>query len=266
MTKSDSKKTRRQNKILDTLKLNPTIRVNELAQNLGVSSETIRRDLAELDESGQVTRTYGGAVKANEFEPALTDRLKLHNIEREQIARRAVSFIGDVPSLLIGGGATTFHFARALRNINRKITVITATFSVAAELATNPLIEVMSLPGIVEPKEGLVCGLETAQYIARYKVPFAIMGASAIDEEGVSEALLSAAQVYSAMIEHADSTIILADNSKFGARSLQSILKWGKNTVLITDTTPPPSLRNSIENKGGTICVASENEAPSPTI
>lgn len=119
----------------------------------------------------QIRRTYGGAVRTNEFEPALAERLKLHNEERERIARYAVSKIEGEATLIIGGGATTLHFARALRNIERKITVLTVTFDIAIELAKNPLIEVMSLPGLVEPKEGLVCGPETVNAIAQYKVP-----------------------------------------------------------------------------------------------
>lgn len=256
MSKKHSKKTLRQEQILDALERNPTKRVNTLAKDLGVSTETVRRDLAELDESGQIARTYGGAVRTVEFEPALAERLKLHIEEREKIACEAVAHIGDAQSLFIGGGATTLHFSRALRSIDRKITVLTATFSIAIELAANPLIEVVSLPGIVEPKEGLVCGPDTVDHIARYKVSAAIMGASAIDQTGASEALLSAAQVYTAMIKHSDQSIILADSSKFGMRSLQSILNWNSATTLITNQPPSAHLRDSIESYGTTILVA----------
>lgn len=256
MAKVASKKLRRQGQILDVLTLNPTMRVNELARTLAVSSETVRRDLAELDETGQIQRTYGGAVRTKEFEPALADRLKLHIQERERIARFALSQIEGMPSIFIGGGATTLHFARALRHIKHKITVLTASYSVAVELATNPLIEVMVLPGTLDPEEGQVYGPETVDFIARYNVPVAIMGASAIDENGVSEASLSAAQTYSAMIEHANRTMILADSSKFGTRSLQAILDWGPTTSLITDTTPRDELKNMLDNHGVELLIA----------
>lgn len=259
MLKKPSKKKLRQDKILDALALNPSKRVNTLAKELGVSTETVRRDLADLDESGQIERTYGGAVRTIDFEPALAERLKLYIQERERIARHAVSMIGEASSIFIGGGATTLHFARALKSIDRKITVFTATFSIATELATNPLVEVMSLPGVVEPKEGLVYGSDTVNHIARYKASFAIMGASAVDEAGVSEALLNAAEVYTAMAKSADRTIVLADRSKFELRSLQMVLNWSSTTTIITDSPPSPRLRDSIETQGTMISVASSN-------
>ena len=69
-----SKKKKRQNRILNQLELNPRIRVNEMAEDLGVSTETVRRDLAELDGAGRIQRTYGGAVSIKTFEPALAER------------------------------------------------------------------------------------------------------------------------------------------------------------------------------------------------
>ena len=73
-----SKKTNRQNRILNQLEVNPRIRVNEMAEDLGVSTETVRRDLAELDDAGRIQRTYGGAVSIKTFEPALAERSTLH--------------------------------------------------------------------------------------------------------------------------------------------------------------------------------------------
>ena len=245
-----SKKTQRHDRILSVLDVNPSIRVNELAGELGVSTETVRRDLSELDDTGRIKRTYGGAVLTKTFEPALAERSKLHIKAREAIAQMAVARIGDANSLFIGGGATLLLFARALRQIDRKITVLTPAFSIATELSRNPLIEVMSLPGIVDPKEGMVSGGETLDCIAKFRTPLAVVGASGIDNKGVSEALLNAAQVYSAMINNADETLVLADNSKFGTRSLQQITALKKNLCIITEKAPDPLTVKAIEHSG----------------
>ncbi|KAB2883313.1 MAG: DeoR/GlpR transcriptional regulator [Albidovulum sp.] len=248
-----SKKSIRHDYILSALETDPSIRVSALSEQLGVSAETIRRDLTELDETGRIKRTYGGAVRTRAFEPALSERSKLHVEAREKIAQLAVARIGDAHSLFIGGGATTLHFARALRAIERPLTVLTATFSIATELSMNPLIQVMSLPGIVEPKEGLVHGAETLKCIRQFRTPIAVMGASAIDEYGVSEALLHAAQVYSAMASNADEVLIVADSSKFGNRSLQQIVGWDRNVTLITDAAPPQRIASAIRQRGGEV-------------
>ncbi|QGX99302.1 DeoR/GlpR transcriptional regulator [Roseovarius faecimaris] len=245
-----SKKTQRHDRILSVLDVNPSIRVNELADELGVSTETVRRDLSELDETGRIKRTYGGAVLTKTFEPALAERLKLHIAAREAIAKLAVERIGDANSLFVGGGATLLHFARALRQIDRKITVLTPSFSIATELSTNPLIEVMTLPGIVEPAEGMVFGGETLKFIAKFRTPVTVVGASGVDSRGVSEALLNAAQVYAAMIDSADETLVLADNSKFGTRSLQQITTLKQNLCLVTERPPDPLIRQAVQTSG----------------
>lgn len=245
-----SKKSARHAHILELMDANPLLRVNELATELDVSSETIRRDLNDLEETGRLARTYGGAIRSHSFEPALTERLKLYVPQRQRIARKAVDFLGDTDVLFIGGGATTLHFARALRAIKRRIDVITPAFSVANELASNSLIQVMALPGMVEPKEGLVHGTETLSAIRKYHPPLAVIGASGISADGVSEALMSAAQVYSAMIENAEETLFLADASKFGHRALQVIAPWAPQRTLICDATPDNALAATMRECG----------------
>jgi DeoR/GlpR family transcriptional regulator of sugar metabolism len=175
-----SKKTRRQDLLLSVLEKNASIRVNELADQLDVSTETVRRDLSELDRTGQIKRTYGGAVRTKSFEPALEERLTQHIAAREKIAHMAVEYVGNSNSLFIGGGATTLLFARALRQTRRQLTVLTPSFSIAMELSTNPTIEVMSLPGIVEPEEGVVSGGETLESIAKFRTKLAVVGASGV--------------------------------------------------------------------------------------
>jgi len=254
--KSPTKKAVRQERIISALELNPTLRVNDLANVLDVSVETVRRDLAQLDDSGRIKRTYGGAVRTTGFEPALTERLQLHVRERERMAKHAVDLIDDAGSIYVGGGASTLHFARALRLYQTSLTVLTPALGVAVEVATNPKIETNVLPGFLEATEGLVHGAETLHAISRYQTPLAVVGASAFDEHGVSEALLTAAQVYSAIVSKAEHTIVLADQSKCNKRSLQSILEWGPNTTLLTDSRLPSELHSNILETGARILVA----------
>ncbi|WP_168797942.1 DeoR/GlpR family DNA-binding transcription regulator [Pacificoceanicola onchidii] len=262
MPKNQSKKSRRHDRILDVLRVDPAKRVSELARDLGVSAETIRRDLADLDAAGSIKRTYGGAVRRSNLEPALSERLKLHVAERERIARAAVGLLDGVESLYIGGGATTLLFARAMSAVDRHLTVLTASFQVAIELAANPQFDVISLPGNIELQEGLLHGPETLRFIGEYNVHCAIVGASAVDEIGVSEALPSAAGVYTAMIGQAQQTIVVADRSKLGTKSLKRILHWGEDTTLVTDSPPSRDMALSLTGKGVRIVVASDAADP----
>lgn len=246
-----SRKELRQDRILAALEANPSLRVNHLAEELAVSTETIRRDLAELDRIGRLSRTYGGAVSIGaRFEPALNERLGLLVAERRAIARAAVRRYGNAEAMLLGGGATMMVFARALRERRERLTVITAAYPIAVELASNPMIEVMMLPGVFDPQEGLVGGPEAIRTLARYRAPVALIGASGIDESGISEAMPKAGEIYAAMIEHARESVILADHSKFGKRALVLLCRWSEALTLITDRPPLPAIATALREAG----------------
>lgn len=260
MARTKSRKELRQGRILSELEANPSLRVNQLAAELDVSTETIRRDLAELDQIGRLSRTYGGAVSTgNRFEPALNERLGLFVVERRAIARAAVSRYEGAETLVLGGGATMLAFARALRETRHRLTVITPAVPIAVELGSNPLIEIMLLPGAFEPQERMVCGPETIRALERYRAEVALIGASGLDPSGVSEAMLRAGEVYAAMLAHANRGGVLADHSKFGKRALVLLRGWSPALALITDQPPPATLAAAIR-EGGSDCVVAEAE------
>lgn len=249
------RKPARQERILALLSANPALRVNQLAENLNVSVETIRRDLTDLTEVGQISRTYGGAVRSQRFEPQLSERLALHVSERQRIAQIAVEQVGDADAVLIGGGATVLHFARALVALDRPLTVITMSHSIAPELAVNPQFQIMLLPGFYDGREGIVTGADTIAALARFHAPVAVLGASGVDTSGMSEAMLAAAQVYAAIVDYSDRQLIVADHSKFARRALALVSPWRTGMTLCTDSTPDPEIMTAIERGGARIAL-----------
>lgn len=247
----------RQAHILSALEDNPALRVNQLAQEFSVTTETIRRDLTALAQDGRINRTYGGAVRiGHRFEPILTDRLKLLVGERRMIARCAVDLHANGEALLLGGGATMLQFARILSKVQHRMVVITPALPVAQELASNPLIEVMLLPGFLDPHEHVVAGLETLRAIEKFRAPVAIIGASGLNEEGVSEAMPGIGEVYAAMLANADRSVILADHSKFEKRALILLSQWDSRLSLITDQDPESELSAAMKRQGANIVIA----------
>jgi DeoR/GlpR family transcriptional regulator of sugar metabolism len=250
----------RQDSILAALERNPALRVVQIAEELEVSTETVRRDLGELESSGRLSRTYGGAIKnMNRFEPALNERLSLRVSERRAIAVEAVSRYATEEVLLLGGGATLIQFARALREVSRRITVVTPAYPIAVELAANPMIEIVMLPGIFEPQEHITVGPDTLRAMDRYKVRTSIIGASGLSAEGVSEALLRAGEVYGAMVQKSEQTVVLADSDKFDKRALVLLTDWNAATTLVTDVAPQGELKTALDRGGAKVVVASGN-------
>lgn len=232
----------RQARIVAELRAAPALRVSELATLLDVSTETVRRDFAELDERGLISRTYGGAMRPLSFEPALAEREMLMVAEREAIATAAVKLIEPDDILMIGGGATTLHFARRVAAECNHLTIITHALSIAAALASNPLHRVLMLPGQYDGREGLIHGPDTIDALQRFRATKAVLGASGLTAEGMSDAGMGPGLVYGAMMRRASQTVILADHSKFERASLAVYGGWSPAITLVSDRAPDGSL------------------------
>jgi len=240
----------RQSRIVAELRATPSLRVNELAGLLNVSTETVRRDLAELDQRGLINRTYGGAVRPVMFEPALVEREKLMVAERERIAVAAVQLVEANDILMIGGGATTTIFARRLAVECDYLTVITHAFSVALALSANPTHKVLMLPGQYDGREGLIHGPDTIEALLHYRAGKAFVGASGLTGEGPSDAGVGPGLIYGAMMRRAAETVVLADHSKFDRASLSVFGPWSERVLLVSDREPSDELKAGMEQSG----------------
>jgi DeoR/GlpR family transcriptional regulator of sugar metabolism len=229
----------RQQRILAELRVSATLRISELASELGVSYETIRRDLEQMGESGLINRTYGGAVaRPFGFEPAWSERANAMTAEREHIAALAIRFVHPGEVLMIDAGSTTLHFARRLAAELKDLTVITNSFAVAQAVATNPSMTVIACPGRYDVHEGGVVGPDCIAFLARYNANRAVLGASGLTTEGPNEANSSAAAVKRAMLARAQESMLLVDHMKFGQPNLEVVCALGELDRVVTDKSP----------------------------
>ena len=189
-------KKERHERILAEMMATSRLRVGDLAADLQVSTETIRRDLYELEERGLIDRTYGGAVRPFGTEPSLTERHRLMVAEREAIAAATVKFIKPSEVIAVGAGATTTHVARRMAAECRDIYVIAHSFSVAMALSDNPTIRVIMCPGRYNGREGNMAGAETIDFLQSYNVNRAILSVTGITAQGLADAEADAASVY----------------------------------------------------------------------
>jgi DeoR/GlpR family transcriptional regulator of sugar metabolism len=243
------RKRERQDRILAELRLSTAIRIQDLAGSFQVSTETIRRDLEEMAETGHIMRTYGGAVAPQlGGEPGWMERDNLMVAEREAIGARAAEFVRDGETILIDAGSTTLHLARRLAAADKAITVVTNGYAAAIALGTNPRIAVHVCPGRHNPHEGGVTGAETIAYLNRFHLDRAFIGASGINAEGVNEADSEAATVKRAMLRRAQVPMLLLDHSKFDRRNFQIICPLQELAHLVTDEEPGPDLAGALEH------------------
>jgi DeoR/GlpR family transcriptional regulator of sugar metabolism len=254
----------RHQRIIDALTSVPSLRLNELVDTLGVSSETIRRDLRELHGRGLINRTYGGAVRTFVAEPSLVERLRLMTAEREAIAAAVSAVIEPNEVLLIGGGATTLHVARRLARDHRGLTVVTHSLDIVAALGANAGMTVICAPGQYDAREGLLVGHETVAFLRGFGAHRAILGATGVTEDGMSNAEVNAAAVYGAMMACAMRTTVVADHTKFGVRALKLYGAWGRATELVSDRAPDAPIADALERAGSVLLLSRPETVPEP--
>ncbi|MBO0662573.1 DeoR/GlpR family DNA-binding transcription regulator [Jiella sp. MQZ9-1] len=248
-------KSNRQSQILAELNVSPSLRIAELAERLNVSTETIRRDLDELNRQGQLSRTYGGAIRALGTEPSVAERHALLVPERERIARRAMPLLASANVIMIGSGSTTVHVARRLAVERTNITVITHSFGVATVLALNPTISTLIAPGAYHGTEGATVGVHTVSFLDTFFADAAVLGASGLTEEGPTDALLDAGAVYSAMLARSARSVVVADHSKFDRVFPARYGAWKQIDALVSDTAPAGQLKAAMDRHRVTVAV-----------
>lgn len=241
----------RHERILAELRSSATARISDLAERLGVSGETIRRDLEEMGREGLINRTYGGAV-ARPFgvEPAWNERLGEMDAERDKVAELAAGLVKPGEAVMIDSGTTTFHLARRLAATANNLTVVTNSFHVAGALSTNPSVHVICCPGTFDPREACVFGPETVAFIGRFHANRALVSASGLTVEGPTEIHSGAAAVKRAMFARSAEHVLLADHAKFDQPSLEIVCPLAGLHRVVTDSPPPLALSNALNTAG----------------
>jgi DeoR family transcriptional regulator, glycerol-3-phosphate regulon repressor len=241
------------------------VTVDDLARRFEVSAQTIRKDLNELCERRALSRVHGGAVVASSVENlAYAARRFVATSEKRAIGAAAAALIPNGCSLFINIGTTTEEVARALAS-HEGLLVITNNLNVAMQLYPHPHIEVIVAGGSVRRADGAVIGQESNNLIQQFKVDYAVVGASAIDEDG---ALLDfdyrEVQAAQAIIANARHVILVADSTKFRRTAPVRIGHISQVQTFVTDRGLPNGLRKIAKDCDVTIIEAMDNVPPAP--
>ncbi len=253
----------RQQEIVDLARSQGRVLVDELAQRFGLSQQTVRRDLNELCDQGLLARVHGGAILATATENlAYEARRSMSADEKDHIGQSCATEIPNNCSLFINIGTTTEAVARSLTH-HQGLLVITNNLNVASILMPSPGCEVIVAGGMVRRSDGALVGEATADFVKQFKVDYAVIGASAIDEDG---ALLDydyrEVRVARAILENARQAYLVSDQSKLGRTAPVRIGHFRQLSAFFTDYLPSTRLRELCESLGVSVHEASEAPAP----
>lgn len=230
----------RHGEILQLARDNGKVVVEDLATHFGVTLQTIRRDLTELCDSGQLTRVYGGAILASGVANiGYEDRRRLSADEKDRIGRLCAKAIPDEASLFLNIGTTTEAVARALLG-HRNLMVVTNNLNVATILAQNPTAEVIVAGGVLRRADAGLVGEMTLETVRHFKVDFAVIGTSALDEDGdLLDFDFREVRVSQAILKQARRRFLVADRSKFARTAPVRIGSLADVDTFFTDAPPP---------------------------
>jgi DeoR family transcriptional regulator, glycerol-3-phosphate regulon repressor len=247
----------RQQQILDLARQSGRVLVEELAARFDVTPQTIRKDLNDLCDQRVLTRVHGGALLSSGVENVAYDaRRILAQVEKEGIGRLAASLIPNNSSLFVNIGTTTEEVARHLVH-HEGLLVITNDIHVAHILTPLPRIEVIVTGGMVRKTDGGIVGESAIEFISQFKVDRAVIGVSAIDDDG---ALLDfdyrEVMAARAIIRNARHVILVADAMKFTRTAPVRIGHISQVDCFVTDRPPPEAIFDICRHNGVAVEVA----------
>ena len=237
--------TPRQTDIVGLAKTEGRVSVEALAHRFNVTAQTIRKDLNDLCERGVLQRYHGGALLSSGIANfGYEARRKLATEEKRWIGKKAASVIPDSSSLLINIGTTIEQVAVALRN-KQGLLAITNNTNVVNILQGYEQIEVIIAGGVVRHFDGGVVGEAAVDFIRQFKVDYAVIGTSAIDEDGtLLDFDYREVKVAQAIIDCARKSILVADSMKFERTAPVRIGHLSQLDYFVTNGPVPPRLRD----------------------
>jgi DeoR/GlpR family transcriptional regulator of sugar metabolism len=205
---------RRHELILRTLRTEGPATISLLAERLGASHATIRRDLVQLDEEGLLKRVYGGAVPVTDRDDPFVDVAEVRVAEKDAIARRCADLVKDGETVLLDIGTTAHRVARQLRG--RSLTVITSSLAVFDELQNEHTIQLVLLGGVVRRDYRSLVGFLTEDNLRQIHADRLFLGTSGVRPDGhVMDTTVVEVPVKRAMIAASDRVVLVADKGKF---------------------------------------------------
>lgn len=235
--------TLRQPEIVELARRQGKVTVEGLARRFDVTLQTIRRDLAELAEAGQLERVHGGAVlPSGTSNIGYDERRRLGGEAKAAIAAGCAALVPHDAALFLGIGTTTEAVARNLLR-HRGLLVVTNNMNVANILVGSPDCQIILAGGAIRRSDGGIVGTLTVQTIRQFKFDLAVIGCSALDRDGdVLDFDLQEVGVSQAILAQSRQSVLVADHSKLQRSAPARVASLADLHALVTDRPLPPDL------------------------
>jgi DeoR family ulaG and ulaABCDEF operon transcriptional repressor len=248
--------------ILGRLRERGIVRVNDLAHLTGASLATLRRDLARLEDTGQLRRVHGGAetaeVEQGDLTAASFRTSQTTNAEAKlAVARKAATLCSDGDSIILNAGSTTWFMAQCLRQ--HRMQVLTNSFPIAQELISNSGNRVVLPGGELYREPGIILSPFEEDAIQHFAASKMFMSCHAITPMGVIESDPLIARAEAKLLSRAEKLIVIADSSKFEARGNMVVCPLTRVSTLVTDAGAPAGMVDHLRSIGVEVLIAEDD-------
>ena len=237
---------KRHDEILRLVRETGSIEVEGLARAFDVTTQTIRQDLRVLDAQGLVRRTHGGARKLDAVTTRdYAERRQHRHAEKQDIGQSAAALIPNGSSVMLNIGTTTEQVAQALRH-HRDLMVVSNNINIITQMSETSRNELVLVGGRIRQSDGAVVGEDAVDFISRYKVDYAVIGCSSLDEDGtILDFDAREVSVARAILRNSRRKILVTDHSKFAVGAPVRIADISEIDHMVTDIAPPDRFRQA---------------------
>ncbi|HWJ82175.1 MAG TPA: DeoR/GlpR family DNA-binding transcription regulator [Nocardioides sp.] len=232
----------RRHHLLAVLRRDGKIVAKQVATDLGLSEDSVRRDLRELAAEGLCQRVYGGALPASPAMATYAGRRSVSPESKQRVAAAAVRLVRPGGVVILDGGTTTLAVAQALPH-DLPCTVVTHSPTIAAALVDHPSAEVFILGGKLFKHSAVACGSAAVEAAQQVSADLFLLGVTGIHpEQGLTTGDADEAAMKRALVGRAAETYVLGSAEKIGAASPYQVVPFGAVTGVITDAADSPTL------------------------
>ncbi len=243
----------RAERVLQRLKLQSTVKVGELSQLLGVSVDTVRRDLKAMEQEGLVRCVRGGAClpEAMLSFSGFTGREIIHSDWKRESARKAIAYIREGDVVALNSGTTNTVLAQELSGLNKRITVVTNNLAAGNLLMPNASIRLFLVGGQVDAAERSTYGAACEAEFAMYHPDIAFLSINAVNyRDGFTDFRFNEMGIIKLLAGTAKKVIAVMDSSKLGQCSKKNVLAPEQVDLLVMDDHVPDEVRKEYLEKG----------------
>ncbi len=246
----------RRNQIINKLVEKRVYSLNDLSSDLGVSRITIQRDIMLLEERGLVTKVHGGVKlhegQVNSFETLFDVRLNQNIEKKEEIARKALSFVQDHSAIFIDSSTTCFFFARQLlKKRYLDLGIVTNSPAIQNEALHYPDCRLILTGGELRQNFNMLAGGMVIEFLRMVNIDSAFISAAGVSSNWhLTTSNPELAEILKIVIHKTRTVSLLVDSSKFFKAAMLNIAHIGECSRIIVDSDIPGELKRDIQKTG----------------